>query len=97
MPTGASVEEEATSEVADSDTEASIGTTASGDGSLLERNQAGAITLARFLMTVVRQHANIIRSHWGPHANEGLDGVPHTSTGQCPNGQGRPSTGQDRG
>jgi hypothetical protein len=85
-PTVALVEEEATSEVADLDTEASVGTSTSGDGSLLERNQAGAITLARFLMTVVHRRANIIRSRWGPHANEALDGVPHTPMGQRPDG-----------
>jgi len=85
-PTGALEQDEAPFNGADSDSEASVGTSASGDGSLLDRNQAGAITLARFLMTVVRRRANIIRSRWGSHANEALDGVPHTSTGQRPDG-----------
>ena len=52
----------------------------------LERNQVGAITLAKFLMTVVSLHANIIRSHWESHASETFDGVPYSSTGQHPNG-----------
>ena len=57
-----------------------------GDGSQMERNPAGATTLARFLMSVVSLRANIIRSRWGSYASEAFDGVPHTSTGQRPDG-----------
>ena len=86
QPTGASVQQDTDSVVNADDTEGSVGSSTSGYGSSLERNQAGAITLARFLMTVVGLRANIIRSRWGSHASETFDGVPYSSTGQRPDG-----------
>lgn len=48
----------------------------------MELNLVGAITLARFLMSVVSICANIIRSHLRPHSSEAFDRVPDsTSTG----------------
>jgi hypothetical protein len=64
----------------------SVGSLTSGDGSSLERNPAGAITLARFLMRIVSLRANIIKSRWGLLSNAILDGVPYSSTGQRPDG-----------
>ena len=75
-----------TATVAPEAMDVSLTSSSSGDGSLLERDPAGALTLARFLMSIVSLRANIIRSRWGPHASEAFDGVPHTSTGQRPDG-----------
>lgn len=84
-PTSDSVQQDATI-LAPADADSSVSTSASGDGSSLGGNQAGAITLARFLMRIVSLRANIIRSRWGAHASAPFDGVPYSSTGQRPDG-----------
>ena len=85
-PTSESVQHDATTMAHTDTTDASVGTSTSGDGSSLEWSQAGAITLARFLMNIVSLRANIIRSRWGVHASAPSDGVPNSSTGQRPDG-----------
>ena len=85
-PTNDSVQQDANTLAQAEPMDSSVGSSASGDGSSLERNQAGAITLARFLMRIVSLRANMIRSRWGSHASATFDGVPYSSTGQRPDG-----------
>jgi hypothetical protein len=86
-PSNDSVQQDANTLAQAEPMDSSVESSASGDGSSLEQNQAQAITLAQFLMMrFVSLHANMIRSRWGLQASATFDGVPYSSMVQRPDG-----------
>jgi hypothetical protein len=74
-------------EVAGSDSEYSVDSTASGDPDPMDDVLSGCIKAARFLIEVAHLRASIIRSCWGDHHANGRTGeVPTNTMGQRPDG-----------